>query len=63
MYANFPHDINPPASIVDEGLSFDDWLDTPEGWAWLDNMSDTAEMSHAAQFGDRPALATTWEGF
>lgn len=38
-------------------LEFDDWLDTPDGMAWLDNMDDARSMSRAAQTdGTRPGL-------
>lgn len=45
-------------------LSFDQWIDTPEGWAWLDDMADATANSRAAElYGTRPALGATWEGF
>lgn len=64
MYDIDQKKINPPAQIVADGISFDAWLDTPEGWAWADDMADAAEMSRVAfLYGDRPALGTTWEGY
>lgn len=67
MYANFPHDINtddyPPDQFECWAMSVDAWLDTAEGAAWLASMDDAESMRRAADFGDRPGLGTTWEGF
>ena len=68
MYSDFPQDINPGDDFyVDEfecwAMSFDAWLDTAEGMAWLASMDDAESMRRDAKYGSRPGLGSTWEGW
>ena len=65
MYDKNRIDINRPESSFDDWwMSLDAWIDTPAGLAWLASMEDTESLRHDAQdYGNRPGLGSTWEGF
>lgn len=50
MYINDNHDINRPTeSFVEWATSFDAWLDTDAGRAWLNDQSEAMEMALSAE--------------
>jgi len=43
---------------------YDAWLDSKEGWDWVEAMADAHGMRFAAEtFGARAGLGSTWEGW